>query len=530
MTHPIFLRLTSSFVRNLGDGDMNMEEDALQETYPMMMGRRNRPSSQLRRGSESSARKGSRQASSTGGGAAYRTIWRWHFYAGLFCLPFIAILSLSGSVYLFKPQIDAFFDKPYDNLAQQGDPKRLDEQVEAALKAHPDARLTALELRRNPTDAARVRLMTKEGSALRVLVRPDTLDILSTQKEKARFTSLIHDLHGEILLGDPGAILVELAGAWAVVMILTGLYLWWPSGRVGYAGVLYPRIGANGRTLLKDLHSVTGFWLSLFALFFLISALPWTKVWAGSFKYLRTFGAEREIGQDWTTGPASAHSQRQEMFNNAQPHHNQAEDEHAAHHAHNQSDPTNRKHSLFPEGFDKIAVRVLPLSLPEPVLISPPSTTSPNWVVRSDTQNRPQRVSLEFEPKSFRLVKQSSFSDRPLVDRVIGLGIAAHEGQLFGWPNQLLGLMTAIGYLTLVVSSMLMWWRRRPEGVLGAPQEILPRRRLAPLLVALIVTLGVLLPTLGISLILTLGIEALIRRHYPVTSRWLGLNPVKGNG
>jgi uncharacterized iron-regulated membrane protein len=25
----------------------------------------------------------------------YRTIWRWHFYAGLFVLPFILILSLT---------------------------------------------------------------------------------------------------------------------------------------------------------------------------------------------------------------------------------------------------------------------------------------------------------------------------------------------------------------------------------------------------------------------------------------------------
>ena len=31
--------------------------------------------------------------------ATYRTIWRWHFYAGLFVLPFILLLSLSGSIF-----------------------------------------------------------------------------------------------------------------------------------------------------------------------------------------------------------------------------------------------------------------------------------------------------------------------------------------------------------------------------------------------------------------------------------------------
>ena len=38
--------------------------------------------------------------------ALYRTVWRWHFYAGLFVVPFILLLSLTGAIYLFKPQID----------------------------------------------------------------------------------------------------------------------------------------------------------------------------------------------------------------------------------------------------------------------------------------------------------------------------------------------------------------------------------------------------------------------------------------
>ena len=52
---------------------------------------------------------------------------------------------------------------------------------------------------------------------------------------------------------------------------------------------------------------------------------------------------------------------------------------------------------------------------------------------------------------------------------MIGVGIAAHEGQLFGVANQLLGLFTALGLITMCVSAVVMWWRRRPEGSLGLP-------------------------------------------------------------
>jgi uncharacterized iron-regulated membrane protein len=146
-------------------------------------------------------------------GAAYRLIWRWHFYAGLFCLPFIVVLALSGSVYLFKPQIDAYLDRDLDHLGLDGPAKTLDEQVEAALAAYPTARIKGVQLPDDPTDATRVHLMTQEGRELRVVVRPDTLTIMKTEAQKNRFTNLMFDLHGAILMGEPGAIAVEVAGA-----------------------------------------------------------------------------------------------------------------------------------------------------------------------------------------------------------------------------------------------------------------------------------------------------------------------------
>lgn len=36
----------------------------------------------------------------------YNLAWRWHFYTGLFVAPFMILLSLSGMIYLFKPQLD----------------------------------------------------------------------------------------------------------------------------------------------------------------------------------------------------------------------------------------------------------------------------------------------------------------------------------------------------------------------------------------------------------------------------------------
>jgi len=423
----------------------------------------------------------------------YRRIWRWHFYAGLIALPFVALLSVTGMIYLFKPSLDHWSERAYDHLPLAGPARSLDEQVAAALAATPGARLKALEWRTDPQDAARVLLIDQKGTPLRVLVRPDTLAILSAGPERDLTSEFVKRIHGELLSGDTGAVLVETAGGWGIVLFATGLYLWWPRNARGLGGILYPRRGR----LLRDLHAVTGFWISVLALFFLISALPWTKVWGGAFKQVQAYSAGA-LSRDWTTGPASEH----------------------AHHMHELTGAA----SSAPEGFDRVAALVPELNLAAPVLIAPPGPMSVNWTIRSDSQNRTARTSVEIDPEG-AVVHPRGFADKSLIDRIVGVAISAHEGQLFGWVNQALGVVTGLGLLTMSVSALLMWWKRRPAGVVGAPPAPDRAPRMGSAMGGLVILLALLLPTLGISLVLISALERLVLRRIAPVSHFLGLEP-----
>jgi uncharacterized iron-regulated membrane protein len=48
----------------------------------------------------------------TGRAALYRMVWRWHFYAALYVLPLVVVLSLSGALFLFKPQVERWRSAP----------------------------------------------------------------------------------------------------------------------------------------------------------------------------------------------------------------------------------------------------------------------------------------------------------------------------------------------------------------------------------------------------------------------------------
>ncbi len=437
----------------------------------------------------------------------YRTLWRWHFYAGLFCIPFVAVLALTGSVYLFKPQLEAFADRDVRTLSLSGQATSASAQVAAALQAVPGARVTAYELPWTPDAAARVHVMRAQGDKAIVYVHPESLTVLKVIDPGTRVAQFVKDIHGELLIGKTGAILVELAACWAIVMVITGLCLWWPRGTTGLAGVLYPRLNRGSRVLWRDVHAVTGLWVSGLALCLLLTGLPWTTVWGGAFKAVRSLGSPVAIKQDWTTGHEGEHAAHQHAMGTAV-----ADGAEAT--------------AAAPIGYDAVVAQLLPLHLAPPVLVQPPREAGASWVVKAESQNRPERVELRFDAATGNQTYLERFEDRPVVDRVVGIGVAAHEGQLFGLFNQLLGVVTALGLLTLCASAVVMWWRRRPDGVLGAPPVPAVPAPLARALVVLICVLGVLLPLLGAALLAVALLEHLVLRSLRGLRSWLGLRAV----
>lgn len=439
-----------------------------------------------------------------GRGAIYRTLWRWHFYAGLICIPFVIWLAVTGSAYLFRPQLEGWFDRDFSSLERTGHPASQQQIVDAALAVHPGSTLAAIVLPEHPDDAARV-VISDHGARTRVYVHPDTLAILKTRDESNTLERAIFRLHGELMMGPWGSYLVELAACWAIVMILTGLYLWWPRNAKGLAGVIYPRIGQGPKKFWRDLHAVVGIWVSVFALFLLVSGLPWATVWGSAFKSVREMTGTAAITQDWKLAGDSEHA------------------EHMGHDmGHDMGAMAGMDHTQQGVLVDTIVANASKLNLAAPVLITPPSRKDPNWWAKSDAQNRPAREDVVLSARTGEVLARKTFGEKHIIDQIVGIGIAAHEGQLFAPLNQVLGVLTALGLVTLCVSAFVMWRRRAPEGALGAPPPI-PDARIGWGLGVLILVCAVLLPVLGVSLIVIGVVEWAVLRRLPFARQWLGL-------
>ena len=446
----------------------------------------------------------------------YRTIWRWHFYAGLFCIPFVLWLATTGSIYLFRPQIEMWLDQPYEHLAVTGPRATGEAQVKAALAAEPGSNLHYYQLPRSEQSAVQI-IVGRGAKEYRVYVNPYTLAVLQIVDEDQRPMMKVFHLHGELLLGDKGSYIVETAASWAIIMILTGLFLWWPRNAKGLGGVLYPRLRQGQRIFWRDIHAVTGIWVSSIALLFLFSGLPWAKSWGAYLKAARRISGKAVVHQDWTTGTSSEIAKRMAMNGTAGA---ATADEHAGHHGH------MNMWSGAPGGYeamDRMIAAVAPLHLAFPVLISPPTQAHGPWSAKSDSQNRTVRTDLTLDAATGTVLSRIDFDQRPWIDRAVGIGVAAHEGHLFGWLNQLVNLCTALGLIVLCLSALVMWWKRRPEGILGAPVPLF-RPRLTWAFAILVCALGIYLPFFGLSLALVALTERYILRRLPGAQQWLGLD------
>jgi uncharacterized iron-regulated membrane protein len=429
---------------------------------------------------------------------SYRTVWRWHFFAGLFCIPFVIFLSITGTIYLFKPQFDAWSQRSHDSLATPDKHQPLSEQVQAALVGVPDAKSLEVELPRLATGATTVIVKDTKGT-WRVLVHPQRLTILDIKNENESLMKQVKSLHGQLGIGTWGSYLVEIAACWTIVMILTGLVLWWPKNAKGLGGVLYPRWDKGDRVWWRDLHSVLGVWISVLAIFLILTGLPWAKFWGNYFRTVRQTVGLAATSQDWTIGGKSQ----------------SAPSEHAGH-SHDEKPKIARRGGRssgapIPKdlsGFDQLHQVAKLEMLAHPVLLIPPESQGAYWKITSDAQNRTLRETLLVDVSDGTIALREVFSQKHWIDKVVGIGIAAHEGQLFGIANQILGVLTTAGLIALSCSGVWMWWRRREAGTLGIPAPLSQERLVWSVWLGILM-LGIAMPLFGATLVGVLMVDRL---------------------
>ncbi len=159
-------------------------------------------------------------------------------------------MAFSGGVYLFKPQIEGYLYSEYTEV-EQIEEQRLhySNQADSVRDAYPDASITSVIV--HDEQKATEFLIQENGVGSSVFVNPFTAEVTGIVNNDAKLTEIFKRIHSELwIAGTVGNRIVELAACWAIILLVTGLYIWWPRNKKAIWGTILPRLHKKRATIL----------------------------------------------------------------------------------------------------------------------------------------------------------------------------------------------------------------------------------------------------------------------------------------
>ncbi len=399
-------------------------------------------------------------------------LWKWHFIAGLISLPFILILSVTGIIYLFKAEYEQPRQKHIKEVVAQGTPISFQEQWEIANK-NTTKKPNSMVIPTAPTEASEF-ISGRFGGKTSLFVNPYTGNVTGQVIPKTSLMFKVRKLHGELLLGKFGTKIIELIASWMVVLIITGLYVWWPGKGWKLKGFFIPRINIDRRTLFRDIHAITGFWFSILLLMTLAGGLPWTDVFGSNFK---------QIQKITNTGYPSSWQGKQLQ-------------------SQLQSEPLS---------LDQMVVTANALALSGDVMVhfpkGPKGVFSVSNINPSDLESQKM---FHFDQYTGKQVVENTWDDVGILMRGRMWFMAFHQGE-FGLWNWVLMLCVAIALTIMSISAIISYILRKRKGNWGVP-KVPTSFKVGYGIVSLLIIVSIIFPLFGVSLLLIIGFEYFRKR------------------
>ena len=370
----------------------------------------------------------------------HKIIFWTHLLAGVIAGLVIFIMSFTGVVLMYEPQISEYSEWRARWVTPQAKRLPLDELVAKVREANPDSRPAFITVKSDPAASVIINL----GRENTVFINPYTGELLGGLSATHNFLHEIVDWHRWLGMDEEGRTIgkaitgaCNLAFFWLAV---TGVYLWWPNSwkwRGLKTSLIFNR-RLSGKARDWNWHNVIGFWSSSVLVVLTLTAAVMSYPWANDLLYTLT-GSEPPprtqgpVGPPQRTGrgPGSAEEKRI-------------------------AKPMASLDALLASaerqvpGWTMLMMR-FPSRTDGPVTVSISEPSAPHNFARSQlTLNRATADVVKWEPYS------DNSTGRKLRTWFRGL----HTGEAFGFFSQTIAGLASLGGCFLVWTGLAMAWRR----------------------------------------------------------------------
>lgn len=432
-----------------------------------------------------------------------RAIWRWHFYAGLLSVPFLILLAITGSLYLFKDEINHTVFAYRTVVTESGTPALAPSALVAkAIEALPGSTATSFVEPASATSSAVVTVKADEGKHL-VYLNPYTGAVLDTLRSDREPMYLLKRIHSLELFGTFTNRLIEAVGGFALVLVVTGIYLWWPYGQAD--GVITVRGTPGRRIWWRDLHAITGAIAGVVIFFLAATGLPWSGFWGNQ---VNMYASQAGIGypsQLWDDVPSSTVPTKDVLNKTGWV-------------VENAPVPASTATNAAPIGLDQAVAEARELGVSPGFEMALPADATGVYTAAVFPDDLSKERTVHIDQYSGKPIVDLAFSDYGPVRKAIEFGINVHQGQEWGLANQLVMLATCLCIILASVSAVVMWWKRRPLGKVGVPPYPTDPKVFRFLWIAA-AAVGVIFPITGLAILAMLAFDLLAIRTIPPLRR-----------
>jgi len=434
--------------------------------------------------------------------SVYRAVWRWHFYAGLLILPVLIILAVTGGIYLFERDITRLVYRDWIERPVQTSAPASAETLQRAVESALGGKLIQITMPDRPGHSVQALVRVATGEVRHVYADTHDARVLGSH-EFGGLMRVVAQVHSLSLFGTWANALVEIAAGWAVIMVFTGTYLWWP--RNGTAGAVTIRGRPSQRLFWRDLHAVVGVIVGALIVFLALTGLPWSYFWG-------------EQAHGWVAkqglGSPQAPAEVTPFFMLGTP---ATPDSHAEHAAHQPAPPVpwaldgvtppqSHDHSGHVIGLNAAIAQFEALGMSKPYGVQPPEGPRGAYAATHIGDQVENTRLVYLDQHTGKIIGDIRYADYGVGAKAIEWGISVHQGRQYGTVNRYVMLLGCFGIIALAASSIVMWWKRRPQGSLGVP-PMPESRKVGMIVLGIIASASLFFPLTGLSLLAALMID-----------------------
>ena len=376
-----------------------------------------------------------------------------HLWLGLSVGLIIFIVSITGTLFVFKDEVENFTRKEVIyhkevNIAQKqvlpirSLEKMVDEQVKEKYKIHwvniPIDKKMTYQFYWYEHNINAWNYFEEFPIYKSAYVNPYTGKVLKVFDEKNGFFQIVKCIHWSFLLKqDWGKYVVGIPVIIFVIMLISGIILWWPKNKAA-AKQRFSFKWKNIKSWKRknyDLHNILGFYVSIFALIFSITGLFYAFFVVQTMMYFIFSGGKTEY-PDFSNikNKAPIEARTETTLDRV----------------------ISTVHTKYPSSYG------FSIDLGHPHM---DDHEHPNFsvFVKHLSYSYHKNSSLIFDENSGELLHTYNHEDKNFGEKTVAANYDIHVGSILGLPTKIIAFIVSLICASLPLTGFLIWWGRRKK-------------------------------------------------------------------